>query len=812
MRIFAIEAGDLLDSAKLQYFLFLTNFCYILPAKHAIVHSKKNISEVFLMKRDLKKIVSQMTLEEKAGMCSGLDFWHLKHVERLGIPEVMVSDGPHGLRKQDDKGDHLGMNDSIKAVCFPPAALSACSFDRKLMEEMGKTIGKEAQANDVSIVLGPAVNIKRSPLCGRNFEYYSEDPYLAGEIAAAFINGVQSQHVGTSIKHFAANNQEYHRMSNSSEADERTLREIYFPAFETAVKKAQPYTFMCSYNQINGTFASENKWLLTDVLRGDWGFKGYVMSDWGAVNDRVKGLKAGLELEMPSSNGVNDALIVQAVKDDSLKEDILDQAVERILRIIFEYADNRAPQEFTMEKDHEKARHIAEESMVLLKNDEQILPLKASEKIAFIGGFAKKPRFQGGGSSHINCFKITNALDSVPSDAQVTYAEGFPADKDLYDDALAAEAIKAAAAADKVVIFAGLPDSFESEGYDRSHMRLPECQNRLITEILKVQPNTVIVLHNGSPVELPWLNDIKGLLEAYLGGQAGGTAVANILYGKVNPSGKLAETIPLKLSDNPSYLNFGGGEKVEYREGVFVGYRYYDTKEMDVAYPFGYGLSYTTFACSDLKISNENPTDKDTITVSVDVTNTGNMAGKEVVQLYVKDCTHSAIRPEKELKGFEKVFLNPGETKTVTMELDKRSFAWYNTELHDWFAASGEYKLLVGTSSRDIHLEGRIHLNSSQELPMHVHMNTTLGELFRNPKTSETAKELTAKYISAMNVGEESSSEAASDTASQSAAEAITEEMTEAMTDSMPLRALVSFGGYSREELTEIIEKLNKLI
>ena len=756
------------------------------------------------MKRDLKKIVNQMTLEEKAGMCSGLDFWHLKHVERLGIPEVMVSDGPHGLRKQDDKGDHLGMNDSIKAVCFPPAALSACSFDRKLVKEMGKTIGKEAQANDVSIVLGPAVNIKRSPLCGRNFEYYSEDPYLAGEIAAAFINGVQSQHVGTSIKHFAANNQEYHRMSNSSEADERTLREIYFPAFETAVKKAQPYTFMCSYNQINGTFASENKWLLTDVLRGDWGFKGYVMSDWGAVNDRVKGLEAGLELEMPSSNGVNDALIVQAVKDGSLKEVILDQAVERILRIIFEYADNRTPQEFTMEKDHEEARHIAEESMVLLKNDEQILPLKASEKIAFIGGFAKKPRFQGGGSSHINCFKITNALDSVPSDAQVTYAEGFPADKDLYDDALAAEAIKAAAAADKVVIFAGLPDSFESEGYDRSHMRLPECQNRLISEILKVQPNTVIVLHNGSPVELPWLNDIKGLLEAYLGGQAGGTAVANILYGKVNPSGKLAETMPLKLSDNPSYLNFGGGEKVEYREGVFVGYRYYDTKEMDVAYPFGYGLSYTTFACSNLKISNENPTDKDTITVSVDVTNTGNMAGKEVVQLYVKDCTNSASRPEKELKGFEKVFLNPGETKAVTMELDKRSFAWYNTELHDWFAASGEYKLLVGTSSRDIRLEGRIHLNSSQELPMHVHMNTTLGELFRNPKTSETAKELIAKYISAMNVGEESSSEAAS--------EAITEEMTEAMTDSMPLRTLVSFGGYSREELTEIIKKLNKLV
>ena len=738
-----------------------------------------------------------MTLEEKAGMCSGLDFWHLKEVEHLGIPKVMVSDGPHGLRKQDEKGDHLGINDSIKAVCFPPAVLSACSFDRGLMEEMGKAIGREAQANDVSVVLGPAVNIKRSPLCGRNFEYYSEDPYLAGEIAAAFVKGVQSQHVGTSIKHFAANNQEYRRMSSSSEVDERTLREIYFPAFETAVKKAQPYTFMCSYNQINGTFASENKWLLTDVLRGEWGFKGYVMSDWGAVNDRVKGLEAGLELEMPASGGDNDAMIVKAVKDGALEEKILDQAVERILRIIFEYADHRKPQEFTMEKDHEEAQHIAEESMVLLKNENHILPLKTSEKAAFIGGFARNPRFQGGGSSHINCFKTTNVLDSVPCDAQVVYAEGFPADRDFYDKALADEAVKAAAEADKAVIFAGLPESFESEGYDRSHMRLPECQNRLITEILKVQPNTVIVLHNGSPVEMPWLGEIKGLLETYLGGQAGGAAAANILYGKINPSGKLAETMPLKLSDNPSYLNFGGGEKVEYREGLFVGYRYYDTKEMDVAFPFGYGLSYTTFAYSNLKLSMENPTEKDTVMVSADVTNTGKSAGKEVVQLYIRDLTGSAIRPEKELKGFEKVFLEPGETKTVTMELNKRSFAWYNTKLHDWFAASGDYEILVGASSRDIRLTETLHLNSSQRLPMHVHMNTTLGDLLRNPETAEAAKKLIQKYLSG-----EAGSEAAS--------EAVSEEMTMAMTDSMPLRALMGFAGVSRKELDSVIEKLNK--
>ena len=738
-----------------------------------------------------------MTLEEKAGMCSGLDFWHLKEVEHLGIPKVMVSDGPHGLRKQDEKGDHLGINDSIKAVCFPPAVLSACSFDRGLMEEMGKAIGREAQANDVSVVLGPAVNIKRSPLCGRNFEYYSEDPYLAGEIAAAFVKGVQSQHVGTSIKHFTANNQEYRRMSSSSEVDERTLREIYFPAFETAVKKAQPYTFMCSYNQINGTFASENKWLLTDVLRGEWGFKGYVMSDWGAVNDRVKGLEAGLELEMPASGGDNDAMIVKAVKDGALEEKILDQAVERILRIIFEYADHRKPQEFTMEKDHEEAQHIAEESMVLLKNENHILPLKTSEKAAFIGGFARNPRFQGGGSSHINCFKTTNVLDSVPCDAQVVYAEGFPADRDFYDKALADEAVKAAAEADKAVIFAGLPESFESEGYDRSHMRLPECQNRLITEILKVQPNTVIVLHNGSPVEMPWLGEIKGLLETYLGGQAGGAAAANILYGKINPSGKLAETMPLKLSDNPSYLNFGGGEKVEYREGIFVGYRYYDTKEMDVAFPFGYGLSYTTFAYSNLKLSMENPTEKDTVMVSADVTNTGKSAGKEVVQLYIRDLTGSAIRPEKELKGFEKVFLEPGETKTVTMELNKRSFAWYNTELHDWFAASGDYEILVGASSRDIRLTETLYLNSSQRLPMHVHMNTTLGDLLRNPETAEAAKKLIQKYLSG-----EAGSEAAS--------EAVSEEMTMAMTDSMPLRALMGFAGVSRKELDSVIEKLNK--
>lgn len=752
------------------------------------------------MERDLKKLVSQMTLEEKAGMCSGLDFWRLKHVDRLGIPQVMVSDGPHGLRKQDDQGDHLGMNDSIKAVCFPPAALTACSFDRELMKSMGVAVGQEAQATDVSVILGPAVNIKRSPLCGRNFEYYSEDPYLAGEIAAAFINGVQSEHVGTSIKHFAANNQEYHRMSNSSDVDERTLREIYLPAFETAVKKAQPYTVMCSYNQINGTFASENPWLLTDVLRKEWGFEGYVMSDWGAVNQRVPGLKAGLDLEMPSSGGVTDAEIVAAIQDGTLDESVLDQAVERILRVIFLYADNRRPQEFTMEEDHEIARHIAEESMVLLKN-EQVLPLSADEKVAFIGEFAKKPRYQGGGSSHINSFRVSNALDSLPEGANVTYAKGFPADGDLYDEALAAEAIEAAKNADKAVIFAGLPDSFESEGYDRTHMRMPDCQNRLIDEILKVQPNVIIVLHNGSPVEMPWRDRVKGILEAYLGGQAMGAAVDNILYGKVNPSGKLAETMPLKLSDNPSYLYFGDGFHVEYREGVFVGYRYYDSKQMEVAYPFGYGLSYTTFAYSNLKLSQAPITDQDTLTVSVDVTNTGDVAGKEVVQLYVRDLTGSANRPDKELRGFEKVALAPGETKTVTMTLDQRSFAWYSTKLKDWFAASGEYEILIGASSRDIRLCEKVTMNSSTMLPLTIHMNTTLGELCQDPRTKTFAMELANTILTAMGVGG----------ASTAASEAISDEMSNAMIDSMPLRSLRSFGNLSNEECERIIQKFQEL-
>lgn len=753
------------------------------------------------MERNLKELVSQMTLEEKAGMCSGLDFWHLKSVDRLDIPSVMVSDGPHGLRKQDDKADHLGINESIKAVCFPPAVLSACSFDRDLLRELGDTVGKEAQATDVSVVLGPAVNIKRSPLCGRNFEYYSEDPYLAGESAAAFIDGVQSHHVGTSIKHFAANNQELNRMSCSSEVDERTLREIYLPAFETAVRKSQPYTVMCSYNKINGTYSSENPWLLTEVLRDEWGFEGYVMSDWGAVNERVPGLKAGLDLEMPTSGGLTDREIVAAVQDGSLDESVLDQAVERILRITFTWLDNREEQDFTLEADHETARRIAEESMVLLKN-ENVLPLTPSENVVFIGGFAKKPRYQGGGSSHINSFRVDSAIDAVRDIAEVSYVEGFSSSKDIYDEKLAAEAVEAAKKADKAVIFAGLPDSFESEGYDRSHMRLPECQDRLIREIAEVQPNTIVVLHNGSPVEMPWKDDVKGLLEAYLGGQAGGSAVVNILYGKVNPSGKLAETLPLKFSDNPSYLNFAEREKVNYSEGVFVGYRYYDAKEMEVAFPFGHGLSYTTFKYSNLKLDRTEMTDQDTLTVSVDVTNTGSRAGKEVVQLYVSDRTGSVRRPLKELKGYEKVSLDPGETKTVTMTLDKRSFAWYSTELHDWYAASGEYEILIGASSRDIRLTEKIRLHSTRNLPLNLTLNTPMGDLIADERTREFGLALKQKMDEFF--GATGSDTKLSDDDSDE------DPMADAVAASMPIRNVVSFGLMEKEELFKKLKEFNE--
>lgn len=751
---------------------------------------------------DIKALVSQMTLEEKAGLCSGLDFWHTKPVERLGVPSVMVSDGPHGLRKQDEKADHLGVNDSIKAVCMPAACATASSFDRDLMGRMGQAIGDSCQHEKLGVVLGPAVNIKRSPLCGRNFEYFSEDPYLAGEMSAAYINGVQSKNVGTSIKHFAANSQEHRRMSSSSNADERTLREIYFPAFEISVRKAQPWTVMCSYNRVNGVYASENPWLLTDVLRKEWGFQGYVMSDWGAVSDRVAGVAAGLDLEMPSSGGINDRKIVAAVKSGELDEKIVDQACERILEINYRYLDNARPETpWDQEADHQLSARIAEECMVLLKND-GVLPLNKADEVVFIGEFAAKPRFQGGGSSHINAFRTTSAVEAAQG-LPVTYVQGYSAARDMATDEMIAEAVQAAKAAKVAVVFAGLPDAYESEGYDRAHMAMPACQNRLIEAVAGANPNTVVVLHNGSPVEMPWLGKVKAVLEAYLGGQAVGIAAVRLLYGDANPCGHLAETFPVKLSDNPSYLYYGGeGDEADYREGVFVGYRYYDKKEMPVLFPFGFGLSYTTFACSNLRLSGAKITDQEPLTATVTVTNTGSRAGKTVVQLYVGDRESTVLRPIRELKGFEKVELQPGESRDVTFTLDKRAFAYWNAAIHDWHVETGAFTIEVGQSSRDIEVSGEVTVESTVELPRRYTADSIFMDVMADPKAKEALGPMLASIQKAF---------APNADASDTAQEAISADMGLAMMRYMPLRGLVSFSPdkVTDDTLKQLLDALN---
>lgn len=755
------------------------------------------------MKRNIKDLVKQMTLEEKAGLCSGLDFWHTKPVERLGIPSVMVSDGPCGLRKQDDKADHLGVNESIKAVCYPSGCLTACSFDPELLEKEGATIGDECLAENVAVILGPALNIKRSPLCGRNFEYFSEDPYLAGVISASYVKGVQSKNVGTSIKHFAVNSQEYRRMSCSSNVDERTIREIYFPAFEKTVKEGKPDTVMCSYNRINGVFASENKWLLTDVLRKEWGFDGYVVSDWGAVNKRVEGLVAGLDLEMPASGGTTDRQIVEAVKSGKLKQAVLDKTVERILRIVFKFVDGKTEGNFDKEAHHKLVAEIAKESMVLLKNDKNILPLKEkdAESILFVGEFAKTPRYEGGGSAHINTWKVTSALDAAKaSGLKVSYVQGYDV-KEKKDKKLLPEAVEAAKKAKTVVIFAGLPDSYESEGYDRKDMKMPKNQDVLISEIAKVNKNVVVVLHNGSPVEMPWVNDVKAILESYLAGESVGTAQIDLLFGKANPCGKLAETFPVKTSDNPTFLNFpGNGHDVNYAEGMYIGYRYYDKKEMKVQFPFGHGLSYTTFEYSDLKLSSKNILDTDKLEVSVKVTNTGKVCGKEIVQLYVSELTGThEDRPVKELKAFAKVQLNPKESKVVTMTLDKRSFAFWNTEIGDWYAPTGEYLISAGASCTDIRLTAKVNVTSTAKGVFKINENTVLEEMLEHPVAAKCAEPLVKNFMGGM-LGDRSESEK----------ESVSDEMMLAMLRSMPLRALRSFIHMKDEDVAKFIEETNK--
>ena len=764
-----------------------------------------------MTREEIQNLILQMTLEEKAGMCSGADFWHLKGVERLGIPSVMVTDGPHGLRKQAEGGDHLGINESEKAVCFPAGCATAASFDRELIKRQGETIGHECQAMNVSTILGPAMNIKRSPLCGRNFEYYSEDPYVSSELAAALIEGVQSKNVGTSAKHFLANNQEKRRMTNSSDVDERTLREIYLASFEGAVKKAKPWTVMSSYNRINGEFVGDSSEYLTKILRDEWGFDGYVVSDWGAVNDRIKALKAGLDLEMPHGSDENDEMIVKAVESGELDEKVLDLTCERILDIIFRFTQNRDETAvFDYEADHETAAEVESECMVLLKNENNILPLDASKKIAFIGKYAKTPRYQGGGSSHINSWKVESAMEaakSIPQLANVTFAEGYQDDKDEVVKELQDEAVKTAAEADVAVLFIGLPDNFESEGYDRKHMNLPNCQNELVQKVLEVQKNVVIVLHNGSPVIMPWKDSVSGILEAYLGGEAVGRATAEILAGIKNPCGRLAETFPLRLEDTSCYLTYGKGfDNAAYKEGVFVGYRYYTSRKMQTAFPFGYGLSYTTFEYSNLLLDKKEITDKDTVEVSVKVKNTGSRAGKTVVQLYVEAPETEVVRPIRELRGFEKVFLEAGEEKTVTFTLDERAFAYWNTLIHDWYAEEGTYKVMIGENADQMCVGEEITVHTTKELPKTYSLNTCLGELMRDPK----AQAVMGPFMQGM-----AQNDAAMDMAEANANDesgVVNQEMMAAMMEGMPLRQLLSFvPGIKREMLEQMVDALNAI-
>lgn len=669
------------------------------------------------------EIIEKMSLKQKADFASGYDYWHLESAQDLGLPQIMITDGPHGLRKQNPNGNSVGLGNSYPSTCMPPAATSACSWDENLLREEGEALAEECLQEKVSVILGPGTNIKRSPVCGRNFEYFSEDPLLAGKMSAGLINGCQSKGIGTSLKHFACNSQEAFRMIINEVIDERTMREIYFPAFEIAVKEAQPWTIMNSYNRINGVYASQNDWLQNKVARDEWGFEGLFVTDWGASVDRVPGLKAGTDLEMPSSGTLNAQRIIAAVENGELDEAVLDERIDMVVDLILKSKPALEKDfKFDIEEHHAVARKVAEGSMVLLKNDDNVLPLKEGQKIAVIGEMAKAPRYQGSGSSVINPTKLDNAYDSlVEAGVNVTYAQGYykapPTKKDKNrksDTELISEAAAAAKAADVAVVFIGLTEALEAEGYDRADIEIPAEHNTLVAEVVKANPNTVIVLAGGAVVHIPWIDNVKAVLNSGLGGQAGGSAVANILTGKVNPSGKTAETYPLSFEENPVYGNYPGQPVVsEHKESLYVGYRYYDTAKKDVLFPFGYGLSYTTFEYSDVKLSASEIKDTDTVEVSFKIKNTGSVDGAEIAQVYVADKASTIFRPEKELRAFTKVFLKAGEEKEVSLTLGKRAFAYYNVNIGDWHVETGEFDILVGASSRDIKLSAVIHVAST---------------------------------------------------------------------------------------------------
>ena len=694
-----------------------------------------------MTKAEIKELVSKMTLEEKASLLSGKDAWSTVAIPRLGIPSINLSDGPHGLRQCIG----LGWGESVPSTCFPPAALLACSFDENLAKKQGAAIGEEAQAQNVQIVLGPGNNIKRSPLGGRSFEYFSEDPVLSGHIAAGVIEGIQSKKVGTALKHFACNSQESERFIIDEKIGERALREIYLASFEYPVKKAKPTSLMCSYNRVNGDYTSQSRWLLTDILRSEWGFKGFVMSDWGAVDCRPQAVYAGLELEMPGTGKENVRELTKAVKGEKpavpptdkgfkgkLTEKQIDKAVTRLLEVVFSLHEKKTGKECDYEKHHKTAAEIARECMVLLKNNGSALPIKGG-KTAVIGEMAVRPRYQGGGSSNVNAINVTKPLDEMSKYGDTEYAQGYSLDDDK-DYSLITEAARVAGECDRAVIICGLPESYESEGYDRKHIDLPDSQLKLIDEVVRKQPETIIVLCNGAPVAMPFVGKVKAILEAYLGGEGSGEAIADLLYGKANPCGKLAETFPQFLENNPSYGKFPGENgTVSYAEGIYVGYRWYEKRRISPLFPFGYGLSYTTFRYDGIELSKADIGENDEAEVTVTLTNTGAVDGKEIVELYVRENEPVVSRPEKELRAFKKVFIKAGESEKVTMKLDRRAFAYWDEQAHEWRVRGGKFTVLVGGSSDNCPLSAEINVGAEADVkPLSLY--TMIKELKSHPK------------------------------------------------------------------------------
>ncbi|AZZ60497.1 glycosyl hydrolase [Oenococcus sp. UCMA 16435] len=678
----------------------------------------------------ITSIISGLSLKEKADLVSGKDFWFTAQVP--GLDRMMVSDGPSGLRKQADTSDALGLNKSVVAVNFPSSSLTANSFDCALLQELGRNLGQAAKAERVGILLGPGINLKRSPLAGRNFEYFSEDPYLIGELASSYVQGVQETGVGVSLKHFAANNRENQRFTASSNIDQRSLHELYLSAFEKVVKTAHPATIMCSYNAINGTLNSQNQRLLTQILREQWGFKGLVMSDWGAVSDHVAALKAGLDLEMPGKGAESTTEIVEAVNNGKLDEKILDRAVLRVIQMVEKWQpQSKTVVSYDLEKQHQFARQLADESIVLLKNEQQLLPLKPDQSLAVIGQLAEKPRYQGSGSAHVNAYKAISPLKTVRKALPKTaYQAGYQIDSGQIDRQSEQAAVDLAKQVDQIVVFAGFPSSYESEGFDKQTISLPDNQNHLIERLAAVNKKIIVVLENGSALEMPWVGKVGAIVETYLAGEAVGQSTWDVLFGHVNPSGKLAESFPIKLSDNPTYLAFNADQNEEnYHEGLFAGYRYYDKKKQEVLFPFGYGLSYTTFDYRKLELLKSDRQ----VTVSFEIKNTGSVAGKEIAQLYLSNQTSKIEKPPKELKGFVKVSLNPGQTKQAKITLDKRSFSWYNPKTEKWQVDNGSYQVQLAASSRDIRLTKNLVIDWSENKRQAISSDSYLSDILREP-------------------------------------------------------------------------------